>query len=117
MRRRVRTFSWQSGFSERVTDFDLNNVSLTGPATATNVVVTPTIGLYRVVISPNDAADGEVTVKINAGVVTDGAGNKNTASTTVRFRVDTRPPTPDSGVFGCAGCPEKRSVYRDAHVQ
>ena len=87
-------------FSERVTDFDLNDVSLTGPATATEVVVvTGTIGLYRVAIFPNDAADGEVTAKINAGVVTDEAGNTNTASATVRFRVDTRPPTAEfSGV-------------------
>ena len=81
-------------FDEAVNGFDENDVSLTGPATVTGVQTTGNIGGYYVEISPNDGADGEVTVKINAGVVLDTAGNTNTASTTTeRFHVDTRPPT------------------------
>ena len=80
-------------FNEAVKGFDENDVSLTGPATVGLIETTGNIGGYYVEILPNDGADGEVTVKINAGVATDAAGNTNTASTTERFRVDTVAPT------------------------
>ena len=81
-------------FNETVNGFDENDVSLlTGPATVGRIETTGSIGGYYVAILPNDAVDGEVTVKINAGVATDTAGNTNTASTTVRFSVDTVAPT------------------------
>ena len=81
-------------FNETVNDFDENAVSLTGPATVGQIETTGNIGGYYVEILPNDGADGEVTVKINAGVVPDTAGNTNIASTTARFRVDTVAPIP-----------------------
>ena len=102
-------------FNEAVNGFDENDVSLTGPATVGRIETTGNIGGYYVEILPNDGADGEVTVKINAGVATDAAGNTNTASTTERFRVDTVAPT--VAFSGVPNDPAKRSVYRDAHVQ
>ena len=92
-------------FNEAVNGFDENDVSLTGPATVDGVVPSGNIGGYYVIILPNDAVDGEVTVKINADVVPDEAGNTNTASTTVRFRVDTVAPT--AAFSGVPNAPQK----------
>ena len=92
-------------FDEAVNGFDENDVSLTGPATVTGVQTTGNIGGYYVEISPNDAVDDEVTVKINADVVRDEAGNTNTASTTERFRVDTVAPT--AAFSGVPDAPQK----------
>ena len=92
-------------FNEAVNGFDENDVSLTGPATVDGVVPSGNIGGYYVIILPNDAVDGEVTVKINADVVPDEAGNTNTASTTVRFRVDTVAPT--AAFSGVPDAPQK----------
>ncbi len=75
-------------FSEQVTgyshsDLSLTNVGLlsfTGNGTVYNISITP-------------AADGEVTVTLPAGVVTDASGNGNLVSNLVRATFDSTPPT------------------------
>ena len=79
-------------FSEDVTGFALNALTVTGEATAT--AASGSGKSYTVTITPNATAEGEVTVQVNAGAVTDAAGNGNTASTpTGNIHVDTIVPT------------------------
>ncbi|HVF71788.1 MAG TPA: choice-of-anchor Q domain-containing protein, partial [Chthoniobacterales bacterium] len=67
-------------FSESVTDFDGNDVTLTGTAGPTTATVTGSGTTYNVAVS-GMTATGTVTASIAAGRAHDAAGNGNTAST------------------------------------
>lgn len=67
-------------FSEPVTGFDSTDVSLSGAAGATTVVITGTGPTYNLAVS-GMTADGPVIANIAANRVTDMAGNGNLAST------------------------------------
>ena len=83
-------------FSETVTGFATEDLTVTGPATTTSVTSMPSsANSYIATITPNAAAEGDVTVQVSAGTVTDAAGNKNTASSaTGNIHIDTIAPTP-----------------------
>ena len=75
-------------FSEDITDFEQNDV------TVTNGTVTSFSGsgtTYTVTITP--AGSGTVTVDVSAGVATDGASNGNTAASQFSVTADLDPPT------------------------
>ena len=87
-------------FSEHVTDFTVDDVIVTGPAT---VRVDPGSGghgrgywdnTYVLGITPDPNSEGEVTVQLRADAVQDQGGNHTVASDVKSIgRVDTRPPT------------------------
>lgn len=86
-------------FSETVNGFTASDVVVSGPAGSTANILTPSPldvinGTYTVAVS-GMTADGLITVTIPAGVVTDFAGNSNTASTSTDNNVtyDATPPT------------------------
>ena len=79
-------------FNETVTGFAKTDLTVTGEATAT--AVSGSGSSYTATITPNANKEGDVTVKVKANVVTDGAGNNNTASTvTGNIHIDTIVPT------------------------
>ncbi len=82
-------------FSEDVTGFEKGDLTVTGEASATAVAAVGTSKTnYTATITPNDAKEGDVTVKVKANTVTDGAGNGNTVSAaTGNIRIDTIAPT------------------------
>ena len=82
-------------FSEDVTGFATGDLTVTGEASATAVAAVGTSKTnYTATITPNDAKEGDVTVKVKANAVTDDAGNGNTVSaTTGNIRIDTIAPT------------------------
>ena len=82
-------------FSEDVTGFAKEDLTVTGEATATAVAAVGTSKKeYTATITPNANAEGDVTVTVNANTVQDAALNDNTASTeTDSIHVDTIPPT------------------------
>ena len=91
-------------FSEDVTGFALGNITV-GNGAASNFGAT-SASVYTATITP--AADGTVTIDVNAGVAQDGAGNDNTAATQFSIENDETAPTvaistgssdPVSGVF------------------
>jgi LPXTG-site transpeptidase (sortase) family protein len=67
-------------FSEPVFGFTSADITLGGTAGATSAVVTGSGATYNVAVS-GMITDGTITAGINAAVVTDAAGNANTAST------------------------------------
>ena len=84
-------------FSEDVTGFATEALTVTGEATATAVApVGESKSEYTATITPNAGKEGDVTVQVNANAVTDAAGNTNTAAsaTTGNIHVDTIRPTP-----------------------
>ena len=98
-------------FSEDVTGFAPDDLTVTGEATATAVVAVGTSKTnYTATITPNAGKEGDVTVTVNADAVVDAAGNGNTASVaTGNIPIDTKrptvtsitgvPTTPQSGAF------------------
>ena len=82
-------------FSEDVTGFEKGDLTVTGEASATAVAAVGTSKTnYTATITPNDAKEDDVTVKVKANTVTDGAGNGNTVSAaTGNIRIDTIVPT------------------------
>ncbi|WP_245986543.1 beta strand repeat-containing protein, partial [Marinoscillum furvescens] len=85
------TFMVNVDFSEVVSGFDVSDITVTN-GSASNLFTSDSIG-FTVDISPT--ADGLVSVDVGAGVVTDGAGNGNTAATTYSITYDNTPPTVD----------------------
>ncbi|RED91527.1 Ig-like domain-containing protein, partial [Marinoscillum furvescens] len=83
------TFMVNVDFSEVVSGFDVSDITVTN-GSASNLFTSDSIG-FTVDISPT--ADGLVSVDVGAGVVTDGAGNNNTAATTYSITYDNTPPT------------------------
>ena len=82
-------------FSEDVTGFAKEDLTVTGEATATAVAAVGTSKTnYTATITPNASKEGDVTVKVNADTVIDAAGNANTASdVTDNIHIDTIVPT------------------------
>ena len=79
-------------FSEDVTGFATDDLTVTGEATAT--AVSGSGSDWTATITPNAAKEGDVTVKVNANTVIDAAGNNNTASAaTGNIHIDTIVPT------------------------
>ena len=79
-------------FSEIVSGFDENDITVNGEATAT--AVTGTDEDYTVTITPNANTEDDITIQVNAESATDAAGNGNTASAvTDSVRIDTIVPT------------------------
>ncbi len=81
-------------FSEAVTDFDANDVTLSGTAVATTAAVTGSGTTYNVEVS-GMASDGTVIVTIAAGVAHSSGGNPNVGSTSSDNTItyDTTAPT------------------------
>ena len=105
------TFNVRIGFSEEVSGFDLDqDLTLTGPATATPEGTPEGNRGFEVIITPNPGAEGEVTLKVNAGVVTDEAGNGNSESLTRTVHVDTIVPTVSVSGFPPA-TPERNGPF------
>ena len=67
-------------FSEDVTGFAADDISLTGSATAEASVLTGNGSDYTATITPASGAVGEVIIQVPADVAQDAAGNFNTAS-------------------------------------
>jgi hypothetical protein len=99
-------------FSEAVIGFNAGDVTLGGTlaGVATVTSVTPEAGnLYLVNVTISGSQTGTITASVGAGLVTDAAGNSNTASTssdnTVTF--DNQPPTvtvtPEAGQGATVG--------------
>ncbi len=92
------SFEVMIGFDEVVTglalDADLSLgdilISPAGTTTATLVQVEPKT--YRLTVTPT--VDGTVTVDVIGGAAFDGAGNGNTASSTLSAQIDRTPPSP-----------------------
>ena len=79
-------------FTEDVTGFAKEDLTVTGQATAT--AVSGSGSDYTATITPNADHDGNVTVQVIAGAVTDGAGNSNPVSAvTPAIQIDTIVPT------------------------
>ncbi len=79
-------------FNEVVNDFALADIDVGGEATAGSLTETTTKKVYTALITPNAGKEGDVTLQINASVVTDNAGNNNTASTEHTVHIDTIDP-------------------------
>ena len=81
-------------FSENVTGFATNDLTVTGEATATAVSGTSGGTTYTAEITPNANKEGDITVQVKANAVKDAADNDNTASTaTSNIHIDTIVPT------------------------
>ena len=74
-------------FNESVSDFTARDITLGGEsATVTNV--TGRDRIYTATITPATTADGDVTIRVPAGVAQDAAGDGNTASDTYTVHVE-----------------------------
>ncbi len=74
-------------FNESVSDFTARDITLGGEsATVTNV--TGRDRIYTATITPATTADGDVTIRVPAGVAQDAAGDGNTASDTHTVHVE-----------------------------
>ncbi|MCT7991379.1 Ig-like domain-containing protein [Laspinema olomoucense] len=81
-------FSVNATFSETVTGFAADDISLTN-ATLSNFTGTGTN--YSFTVTPTGS--GTVSVNVPAGAATDAAGNSNTAATPLTLGADVTPPT------------------------
>ncbi|WP_338430540.1 Ig-like domain-containing protein [Synechococcus elongatus IITB3] len=79
-------------FSEAVTGFTANDITVTNGTKGTFTAVSGT--QYTLVVTPTAGFEGNVTVDIAAGVAIDAAGNPNTAATQSVQPVDTKAPVP-----------------------
>ena len=80
-------------FSEAVSGFDAQDITLTGPATLSLTAGSDGDTGYTVTITPDNDAEGSVSIQVTAGAATDAALNNNTASNKPKVHVDTIPPT------------------------
>ena len=87
---RLRIIPVNATFSERVDDFDINDIIIVGSATANTPTTDDNILYMFDVIA---TADGDVTVSIREDAVRDVTGNRNAASGTIAFAVDTVRPS------------------------
>ena len=87
---RLRTIPVNATFSERVDDFDINDIIIVGSATANTPTTDDNILYMFDVIA---TADGDVTVSIREDAVRDATGNRNAESESVAFAVDTERPS------------------------
>ncbi len=84
------TFDVSIDFGEPVIGFDRTDITASGAAVASAVAQ----GDGRFLVSIINAADGTVTIGIDASVATDVAGNANVAADPLQLTVDTTSPTP-----------------------
>ena len=99
-------------FNEPVVGFCKDSVFVDNKAQVASVTQTDTDGAaYFVQIRPGD--DGKITVKIDADMVTDRAGNGNVASGTLTHTYDTTPPTD----FTFASTPKWKDVVTTSNFQ
>ena len=83
-------------FSEAVNGFEVSDLTLTGPATASLKSGSDGDSEYTATITPNANSEGDVTIQVPAGAARDFALNNNTASVvTDSVYIDTIPPTVD----------------------
>ncbi len=83
-------------FDEPVTGFNATDIAVSESAGVQEHTFVPANAtVYNFNIQADD--DGEVTVSILAGAARDGQGNPSVASNTVRFTIDTTPPTVTGG--------------------
>ena len=80
-------------FREDVTGFQASDLGTLVYATASLKSGSNSDATYVVTITPNPNAEGDVTIKVPANVVTDTALNNNTASQVHTVRIDTVVPT------------------------
>ena len=80
-------------FSEAVTGFEADDISLTGSATAEASVLMDSGSEYTATITPASGADGNVIIQVPADVVVNEAGNGNTESQSRTVSVDLVRPT------------------------
>ena len=80
-------------FSEEVKGFALEDLTLTGPATASLASGSEGDSVYKVKITPKPTSEDAVTFRVPADVVQDRALNDNTASDSHTVHIDTIPPT------------------------
>ena len=80
-------------FSEDVTGFEADDISLTGSATAEASVLMDSGSEYTATITPASGADGNVIIQVPADVVVNEAGNGNTESQSRTVSVDLVRPT------------------------
>ena len=90
-------------FSEPVNGFiSAFDVAVDGPASAP--IFGPGNTVIRVTVIPNVNSEGDVTLQIKEGAVTDNAGNPNTASAvTSNIHIDTRPPVITMEIYNARG--------------
>jgi hypothetical protein len=86
------TFTVDITFSEQVTGFDVTDIT-TGNDTLSNFIEITAGISYKVDVTP--ISKGKATVDIAADVVTDIAGNKNTAAAQLELNYSTTAPVPD----------------------
>ena len=87
---RLRIIPVNATFSERVDDFDINDIIIVGSATANTPTTDDNILYMFDVIA---TADGDVTVSIREDAARDVTGNRNAESESVAFAVDTERPS------------------------
>ena len=87
---RLRTIPVNVTFSERVDDFDTDDITIVGSATAGTPTTNDNIMYMFDIVA---TADGDVTVSIRENAVRDVADNGNAASGTIAFAVDTERPS------------------------
>ena len=80
-------------FSEQVKGFALEDITLTGPATASLKSGSEGERVYEITITPKPDSEGDVTFQVKANAVRDLALNENTASESHTVEIDTKPPT------------------------
>ena len=78
-------------FTEKVSGFDISDITITN-GTGANLVTTDSIS-FTAEVSPAD--EGEITIQVSAGVVTNSIGNTNTASNVFSIVYDITSPTVD----------------------
>ena len=73
--------TFKFNFSEDVVGFNASDINVSG---GTKGKLSGSGDSYQLVVSPNSNDEGTITIKTNAGIVTDLAGNQNTKKLTAR---------------------------------
>ena len=80
-------------FSEPVNGFQADDITLTGPATASIKTGTDGDSEYTATLTPNTDSEDDVKIKVPVGAAQDNGLNNNTASDEHIVHIDTIPPT------------------------
>ena len=84
--------TFKFNFSEDVIDFNASDINVSG---GTKGKFSGSGDSYQLIVSPNSNDEGTITIKTNAGIASDLAGNQNTKKLTARQDFDTKAPTFD----------------------
>ena len=82
--------TFKFNFSEDVVGFKASDIKVSGGSRGKLIGSGDS---YQLVVSPNSNDEGTITIKTNAGVASDLAGNQNTKKLTARQDFDTKAPT------------------------